>query len=191
MDSLTWAIICLCVGLALAMLEFFVPSGGIIGLLAVGTLLTAIVMAFQTSAWTGLAFAAVSVIGAPVMISLAFRWWPNTPMGRRLLLDVHRPEDVLPDNDLRRELKNLVGKFGEAKTLMTPNGAVDVHGRVVDAVSEGMVIEPGRRVRVVEVRGTRVLVRPAADEPVTADPQDPLTQPIESLGLDPFADPPA
>ena len=39
----------------------------------------------------------------------------------------------------------------------------------------------------VEVRGNRVLVRPADDEPPPSD--DVLSQPIESLGLDSLEDP--
>jgi hypothetical protein len=50
-----------------------------------------------------------------------------------------------------------------------------------------MPIEAGQAVRVIEVRGNRVVVRPADDaEPPAGDV---LSQPIESLGLDSFEDP--
>jgi hypothetical protein len=43
---------------------------------------------------------------------------------------------------------------------------------------------------VLEVRGSRVVVRPSIESPpVVADPSDPLSQPIETLGVDPFKDP--
>jgi hypothetical protein len=58
---------------------------------------------------------------------------------------------------------------------------------VIDAVSEGVSIEAGQAVRIVEVRGMRVVVRPATSAPPPSN--DPLAQPIESLGLDPFEDP--
>ena len=70
---------------------------------------------------------------------------------------------------------------------MLPSGAVEIDGQTIDALSEGVPIESGQRVRVIEVRGMRVVVRPADDEPPTTD--DVLSQPIDSLGLEPFDDP--
>ena len=132
-------------------------------------------------------FLALTAVALPTALVMAFRWWPKTPMGRRLLLDVPTSEDVLPDSPERRSVRQLVGKLGVAKTLMLPSGPVLVEGRTIDAISEGQPIEAGQQVRVIEVRGNRVLVRPADDEP--PPPDDVLSQPIESLGLDSLEDP--
>lgn len=189
MDPVIWAALLLALGLATGIMELFVPSGGILGLLSLGSLLGSIGLAFVHGPLVGLMFLAMVVLGAPVVLSFSLRWWPHTPVGRRLLLKPPHSADVLPDSELRRRLKGMVGKFGEAQTLMTPSGAVLIEGRVVDAVSDGTVIEPGQRVRVLEVRGNRVVVH-ASDEPAApADALDPLSQPIDSLGLDPFEDP--
>jgi membrane-bound ClpP family serine protease len=86
----------------------------------------------------------------------------------------------------------MVGKTGIAKTLMLPSGAVLVEGFTVDALSEGIPIDPGQRVRVIEVRGNRVVVRPIGDdEPQVVQTDDVLSRPIESFGLDPFEEPSA
>ena len=82
----------------------------------------------------------------------------------------------------------MVGKVGQAKSLMMPSGAVEIEGRVIDALSEGLPIEAGSRVKVVEVRGSRVVVRPTT-EATSHRSDDPLSQPIESIGVDPFDDP--
>jgi membrane-bound serine protease (ClpP class) len=190
MDPIVWAMLLLAAGMALAVLEMFLPSGGIIGLLSIAALGGAVWMGFQHGSWTGLGVIAVVVIGLPMMLSVAVRIWPETSMGRRLLLDTPKAEEILPDSDARRSLKALVGRVGVAKTLMMPSGAVQVDGHVIDAVSEGVVIEPGQAIRVVEVRGSRVVVRPSSQSPSPIDPSDPLSQPIESLGIDPFADEP-
>ena len=192
MDFLVWAAILLCIGLALAMLEVFVPSGGLIGFLSMLAMLGAIVLAFRHGPWSGIGFLGLAVFGVPAGLMLALQWWPKTPMGRRILLPLPSSEEVLPDSDKRRSLKNLVGKIGKAKSLMLPSGAVDIDGGTVDALSEGMAIEAGQWVKVVEVRGTRVVVRPTDERP--ASPISPahdqaLDQPIESVGLDPFDDP--
>lgn len=190
MDPLIWAILLLFLGLALVCIEVFVPSGGILGFLAIAALMAGIALAFyHRGAQTGFLFLVVTAVAVPAALILAFRYWPKTPMGRRLLLDVPRGEEVLPDSPRRQQLRQLVGKTGVAKSVMMPSGAVVVEGHTFDALSEGMSIDPGQPIKVIEVRGNRVLVRPIdeAEEPRASD--DVLSQPIESLGLDSLEDP--
>jgi membrane-bound ClpP family serine protease len=189
MVPLVWSALLLILGLALVVVEVFVPSGGILGFLSIVSLVSGIILAFyHQGAEAGFIFLAITAATVPTALALAFRWWPKTPMGRRLLLDIPTSEEVLPDSPERRSLRQLVGRLGVAKTVMLPSGAVLVDGHTIDALSEGMSIEAGQRVRVVEVRGNRVVVRPADDvEEQTSD--DVLSQPIESLGLDSLEDP--
>lgn len=192
MDPLIWAIVLLLVGLALVVLEVFVPSGGVIGVLSVCSVIGSVAMAFYRGPGTGLTFLALAIIALPTAFSLAVRVWPDTPLGRRILPDIPSSEEVLPDNEHRRSLHELVGKLGRAKSLMLPSGAAEIDGRTVDALSEGVAIEPGQLVRVVEVRGNTVVVRPASGEAapaVASQGDDVLSQSIEALGLEPFEDP--
>ena len=190
MTGLSWAILLLICGLVLIVLEVFVPSGGVIGFLSIAALMTAIGMAFyQSGLETGLAFVGVIAVAVPSLLALAFRWWPQTPMGKRLLLGVPDPNELLPDSPMRRTLKELVGHVGTAKSLMLPSGAVEIDGMTLDALSEGLPIEAGQRVRVIEVRANRIVVRPVDKDDTPTDPGDILSQPLESLGLDPFDEP--
>jgi len=177
-------------GLLLMIVEMFVPSGGVIGFISLAAIVTSIVMAFRSSEYYGLGFMTAAVLGMPLFLALGFKLWPKTPLGRRILLDVPDGDDVLPDDDLRKQMKTLVGRIGTAKTLMLPGGPVVVAGRTYDAVSEGSAIQAGESVRVVDVRGTRIVVRPGSDdvEP-TPDASNPLNQTIDKLGLDPYEDP--
>jgi membrane-bound ClpP family serine protease len=192
MDPLVWAALLLLVGLALAVLEIFVPSGGILGFLSVTAILAAIILGFTLGGMTtGIIFLVVAAVGVPVSLGLGFHYWPQTPMGRRILLEIPTSEEVLPDNEERRALRELIGKVGRTKTVMLPNGAVVIDGHTIDAVSEGQPIEPGQLVRVMEVHGTRIVVRPADEQQPTpsAKSEDLLSRPIESLGLDSIDDP--
>ena len=47
MDALLWSILLLLLGLALIALEVFVPSGGVLGVLAALALIASIVVAFS------------------------------------------------------------------------------------------------------------------------------------------------
>jgi membrane-bound ClpP family serine protease len=190
MDPLAWSVLLLLLGLTLMFLEVFVPSGGVLGFVSVLAIVASIALAFyHRGLEIGFLFLAVATVAVPTVLVLAFRWWPLTPMGKRLLLDLPSGKDVLPDSPQRRRLRDLVGKVGVAKTLMLPSGAVTVDGITVDAISEGMPIEAGQRVKVIEVHGNRVLVRPSDEAPQPHGPGDVLSQPIESLGLDGFEEP--
>lgn len=187
--TLMWAIVLLLVGLALVVMEAFVPSGGILGFLAGTAVVGSIVLAFWNDPIQGVVMLLSALVAIPIVIVLALKYWPSTPIGKRVLLDVPRSEDVLPDYSQRR---SLIGKRGVAKATMLPSGPVLIEGRIVDAVSEGIFIEKGQLVEVVEVSGMRIVVRPlteaeaaqAAQQP--SRDEDPLSKPIDTLGLESF-----
>ncbi|MCA9235340.1 MAG: NfeD family protein [Planctomycetales bacterium] len=188
LDPLALAILLLAAGCLLAVLEVFIPSGGIIGFLAALCLIASLVVAFRRDVTTGLAFITMVVIAVPVAVGLAFKVWPYTPMGKAFLGELPTEAEVAPDDERR----SLVGRTGIAKSLMLPSGSVAIEGRLIDAVSQGAAIEPGTPVVVVEVRANRVLVRPAeGDEAqqIVAEQGDVLSKPIEDFGLESFEDP--
>lgn len=189
MDPWAWAILLLVLGLALAILEVFFPSGGILGVLTIASMVAAIVMAFRSGPAVGLGILGSALIGLPVVVVLALKYWPNTAIGRRVILTAPESDAVLPTNPRRQLLKSLVGKTGKTRSKMVPSGAVIVDGRTVDAVSDGEYIDVGQKIRVVQVQGNRVVVRLLEpDEQAEPDPtsEDPLARPIDSIAQDPF-----
>jgi len=192
MDPWVWAVLLLLLGLGLAVMEVFIPSGGILGFLACGSVVAGIIMGFQQKErWVGPAILAGAVIGLPTVVVMAFKYLPKTAIGRRVLLMPPKSEEILPDDPHMARLKGLVGQVARAKCKMLPAGAIIIDGRTVDAVSEGMPIEAGQMVRVVEVRANRVVVRLLDDEMPSASAEDPLRRPIDSVAPDPFDEPPA
>lgn len=188
LDPLAWCIIFFVLGCALVVFEVFVPSGGILGFLAGVCIIGSIVMAFyHRGTTTGATFLIVAAVAVPALIGLAFKYWPYTPMGKAFLGELPDEDELLP-HDLRREL---VGKVGIARTKMLPSGAIEVEGNMYDAVSRGVAIEPGQRIVVCEVKGNRVVVRPAAEgeTPQRRDPNDVLSKSIDELGIESLDDP--
>ena len=189
--DIAWAILLLLIGLSLVVLEVFIPSGGIIGILSAVAMIAALVMAFQESSTTGpmvgFVFAAVTVFAVPTLIAVAFKFWPRTPMGKAFLGDLPTDADVLPEDPRRA----LMGRVGVARTKMLPSGAVEVDGQMIDAVTQGQAIETGTYVVVVEVRANRVVVRPAGKDqrPSHENPNDLLSRPIDELGIESLDDP--
>lgn len=189
LDPFTWAIILMLIGCALVVLEVFVPSGGILGMLSGIAILGSIIFAFRRDLTAGLTFVLISLVAVPTLLALAFRVWPHTPMGKAFLGELPN-EDELKPVDTRREL---VGRLGVAKTMMLPSGSVLVDGHWLDAVSQGDAIEPGMPIVVVEVRANRVVVRqadPDEAEQIIGSSPDMLSKPLDELGLEGFDDEP-
>jgi membrane-bound ClpP family serine protease len=195
MDVATWAILLLVVGLIFLVLEFFVPSGGSLAVLCALSLLAAIIVGFAAGPWTGMAILLIIVLVVPTAAGAAVKWWPDTPIGKLILIQRPKTSDeVLPETVAYRGLKELVGRRGKAKGLMLPSGLVIIDGKTFDAVSEGKAIEPGQQVLVISVSTQRLVVRPdntiaaeladAASEPSAAHPNEPLVADIP----DPFAE---
>src|SRR5882757_5284950 len=150
--DIAWAILLLLVGCALVVLEVFIPSGGIISILSGVAFITSIIVAFwdgpTTGPTTGLVFVGITVFAVPTLVILAFKYWPNTRMGKAFLGELPREDEVVPEDSRRA----LIGRVGVARSKMLPSGAVEIDGQMVDAVTQGQAIEPGAYVMVVEVR---------------------------------------
>lgn len=184
-----WAVMLLVVAMGLAVLELFVPSGGVLAFLSIASVVFSLILAFKSGPVVGLVFLVAVIIGMPICFVLAVKWWPHTPIGRRILLRAGGGEDVLPNDDFHRGLKDLIGRTGEARSKMLPSGAVLIDGRTVNAYTEGVPIEPGQRVIVLDVQGTNVLVRPLEDDEIPpSEEESGLSQPIDSIAPDPFND---
>src|SRR5829696_5451172 len=121
MTPLTWAIALLFLGLAFLVLEFFIPSGGALGVVCALSFLAAIVVGFMAGPWTGAIILLAVCIIVPTSVAAAVGWWPETPIGKLMLVGRPRTADeVLPETMAYRGLKDLVGRRGQAKGLMVP-----------------------------------------------------------------------
>jgi membrane-bound ClpP family serine protease len=167
MTILAWIAALLVVGLAMMVLEVFVPSGGVLGFLSVVALVAAVATAFvEQGPGLGMTVLAVACIAVPLALGFAFRLFPETPLGRRVLPAPPQRSDVVPDADRRQVLRGLVGRAGLATSDLVPWGTVRIDGGEHDAVSEGGPITAGAKVEVVGVQAVAVVVRPAAVRPV-------------------------
>src|SRR5438105_13997716 len=157
MTPVVWAIALLLLGLVFLVLEFFIPSGGALAVMCALSFLAAIIVGFMAGPWTGAAMVLAICVIVPSSVGAAIRWWPDTPIGKLMLIQRPRSSDeVLPETVAYRGLKDLVGRRGQSKGLMVPSGSVLIDGKTNDAVSEGMTIEPHQSVIVVSVSTQRL-----------------------------------
>ncbi len=191
-----WAIVLLLLGVGFLVLEFFVPSGGVLSFLSVTAIVGSLIVSFAAGVQFGVIMLTVTAVVIPIILAMAIRWWPHTPIGRLVLIQrPDDPDDVLPETEEYRGLRQLIGKVGRAKSKMLPSGLVIIEGRSYDAVSDGFAIEPDQPIKVVGVRTQRILVRPAEGPVPEAAPaadapaDDVLSRPVESLGLEDLDEP--
>lgn len=197
-QNLIWSLGLLVVSVVFLLLEFFIPSAGMLGVGAVMALLGALFLAYSESLLTGLLMTGGVAIGLPILLIASLRAWPHTPIGRRILNLPPEGEDIpwQTDDDHTLELKQLVGRVGTTRTNLLPSGMIEIDGRRFDAVAQGVAIDKGQHVEVFSVEAGKIRVRPTNRHPMTniADrPYDKLENlpaaTLEELNLEELGDP--
>jgi len=167
------AIMLFLLGLALVGIEIFlIPGFGITGvsgilLILAGLVLAGIDKAPESSAdWAELIGKmlryGLTMAGAGVLAFLLSRYLPKIPYANRLMLVP--PEDK-PEVDEASPLPGvdaavtLLGQVGTATSMLRPAGLAKFGDRYIDVVTEGDFIPPGTSIQVVEVEGTRIVVK--------------------------------
>ncbi len=164
MYTLIWPILCVSIGLLLLLAEAFIPSGGLIGLLAMGLIGIGLWLAFLQSMDVGLKFVAALVFLLPAVLMLALYLWPRTPLAKRMFLKPPTPDVDDETVAEHNHLHHLVGQLGRALTTLRPSGMVDFEGKRIDAISEEGLVKAGSLVEAVQVRAGQVVVRQASNQ---------------------------
>lgn len=171
MDAwLIWALALFVVGLLITAVEVILPSGGLLALAALACLAGSIVCAYQLSGLTAVILGGVEVVCVPLVIVLVFRALPRTRLGKDLILtppteaDGSNPQSGFDPARVANPFEALRGTEGVVVAPLRPSGTVEIDGRRVSVVSDGQLLDKGRRVRVVLVEGSRVVVEAVEGE---------------------------
>ncbi|MBX2852227.1 MAG: hypothetical protein KTR15_10825 [Phycisphaeraceae bacterium] len=156
---MVWAIIAFGVAITLLVLEAFLPSGGVLGVLAGICALGGIVMFFRFDTTWGMVSMAVALLATPFIIAAMLWVWPNTPIGRALTLEDKQQRVNTDERGRDGDAEISVGVEGEALTDLRPVGACRLNGERIDCTSHAGVIEKGTKVRVVGVEGVSIKVK--------------------------------
>jgi len=161
MSPALWVGALFLLGLVVLVAEVFIPSGGVLGFVSLSAFVASIWIAFsEFGVGVGSATLGLAILLVPMALAFAFRVFPETPLGKRVLPPPPEPEDVVPAADRRRHARDLVGSTGRAESELLPWGRVSVRGESLEALSDGGPIDAGVEVDVVGVQGTALVVRP-------------------------------
>lgn len=159
--GLALALLALIVGLGLIVLEFLIPSFGMIGLTAAVCLGGSILLAFIEHVAWGFTFLGAVLVGVPAMLGLGAKALDRSPLGRRLILG--GPVTPVSGGAVPGEkLARLMGHTGVTLSPLRPSGVAQIGEERADVVAETDWIESRTPIEVVRVEGFRVVVRPCA-----------------------------
>ncbi|OHB56690.1 MAG: hypothetical protein A2Y07_03490 [Planctomycetes bacterium GWF2_50_10] len=138
--------------------EVFIPSFGMLGLMAFSCLVTGIYLFFQHSAAAGWVGVVIAMVMVPGVLITTYVLMPKTKMGKTLILQTPKsePGGGVPDVDV---ISGLVGKEGEVVTMLRPVGTVAFGDLRVECMAESGYVDRGEKVKVLGIDGTQITVR--------------------------------
>lgn len=141
-------------GMVVILVEIFVPSFGILSVIAAGILLYSLYLVFtDISSFMGMVFIGADLVILPILLILGMK-----ALGRSKL-SLHK--ELSSRDGVTSQAPNLpdwIGKQGEAVTDLRPSGTALIDGRRLDVVTDGDYVEAGSLVQVTEVSGNRIIV---------------------------------
>lgn len=149
-------ILCLLIGVALLVVEVFMPGFGLPGISGLILVAVGIIITWNTyGAVAGLAITVISLALAGISVSVSIKSAASGKLSRSALFlnNVSAPVD-------HEETAALLGKEGVTDTVLNPVGIAEFDGVRLNVLSEGTYLEKGTKVRVTQVEGAKIIVRP-------------------------------
>lgn len=155
-----YAVLAFGVAIALMIVEAFMPSGGVLGVLAGLCAIAGIVMFFRFDTTWGLVSMALTLIAAPFAIAGLLWVLPNTLFARMMTHEsISERINDHPGASAEHASGVAVGDEGEAVSELRPVGACRLAGQRIDCIAQSGMIDKGTKVRVVHIEGGSVKVR--------------------------------
>ena len=139
------------IGLCAITLELFIP-GAIVGICGAGCVIASVIFAYlYVSNLLGHILLGIGICFIPVFF---ITWY-------KLLIRTFAVKDTEEGfSSARGELEGLLSAEGVAITTLRPSGTANINGNKVDVVSEGEMISKNTKIKVTDVKGNRIVVKP-------------------------------
>jgi len=139
------------IGLIAITVELFIP-GAIVGLCGAGCVITSIVFAYlYVSNLLGHILLVLGICFIPVFFVSWYKLLSKT-------FSVKASEKGF--SSARDRLNDLLSEEGIALTTLRPSGIANIKGDKIDVISEGEMISKNTRIKVIDVKGNRIIVKP-------------------------------
>lgn len=153
-------------GVVVVFAEIFIPSAGLLGLLAAGLFGYSLFLVFtDISTVAGSYFLVADLLGLPVLIYFGLKLLAYSPATLKQTLSSQ--EGFSSQNPT---LGSFLNRTGEALADLRPSGLALIDNQRVDVVSRGEYIGKGSKITVVAVKGNQVVVRESSTDDSSAPP---------------------
>ncbi len=153
-----WGVLILfAAGILLMGIEIAIPGFGIPGIAGIGCVILSILLSSANPVNAGISFS-IGLLLSIVGLFLIFKYAPRNKLFDHIILKTEQKNEV-GYKTFRNDDTNIIGLEGEALTLLRPAGTVVIEDIRYDVVTEGEYIQKGTRVKVVNVEGSRIIVR--------------------------------
>ncbi len=152
-------ILCALFGVALLMVEVFIPGFGLPGISGIILEVVAVVLTYLSHgglAALGLTLVILAIVGITVSIALRSATKGRLSKSKLILTDSEKTADGYVTST---DMDVFLGKEGDVVTVLRPAGMAEFDGVKLNVVSDGEYIPKGTRVRIDRVEGARVVVR--------------------------------
>jgi membrane-bound serine protease (ClpP class) len=145
-------------GVVLLIIEIFVSSFGILGILGIACLFSGVVMAAYNTKQAAMNLS-IALVLAVIVVAVVIRVFKHRGVWNRFILR----EELTTEKGYTssRQRIDLLGKSGMAITPLRPAGTITVADERVDVVTYGEFIPVNKQVVIVQVEGSRIIVREA------------------------------
>lgn len=152
--------ICLALlGFGAIILEFFVPSAGIIGVIGTGCVITGIVFTYTNfGLMAGTIFLVACAIIGPFLLFTYFKIFPKSFMGKRLILDKKMNKEEGYVSGESNTYNELLNKEGITETKLRPIGKAIIENKSYNVTTLGDFINKETKIKVIQIEGNRIVV---------------------------------
>lgn len=151
--------ICFLLGIVLLVLEAFLPGFGVSGATGLVMEIIALVLCwihYGPLATLGVLLAVLSVLA--IAISLSLRSITSGKLGKSRII-LHETENNEAGYRSAEDMQVFLNREGVTTTVLRPTGMADFDGVRLNVVSEAAFIPAGVAIRVIQIEGSRVVVR--------------------------------
>lgn len=148
----TIALLVIIVGIALLVVEIFIPSFGITGALGIAAILGGVIMTADSFLQGTIMFIIILVIAILLMV-VAYKFFASKKSPFVLKESLNEEE--------KKDLEYFIGKKGKAVTPLRPAGTGEFDGVRLDILTKGEFIGQDEMVVVQKVEGKKIFVRKA------------------------------
>ena len=142
-------------GVIIIIAEIFLPSGGLLSLVAAGLFGYSLFIVFNDiSTMAGIYFVLADLFIIPVLVAAGLKILARSPATLQETLS--SDSGVVSQSP---ELAGFLGCEGKSATALHPSGTAIIDTKRVDVVSRGEYIEKDKNIVVVEVTGNQIVVR--------------------------------